>query len=141
MRFAALTLILLALSLSAGCGSIARKPAVPAGLTGQAVVPGLPDVRYRVGLDTDTLRRDALEAFWKEVAHLRLDPHKDSLPPAHYLVISGGGDQGAFGAGLLNGWSDSGTRPEFKLVTGVSTGALIAPFAFLGPGEDGHLRR
>ena len=47
--------------------------------------------------------------------------------------MSGGGDNGAFGAGLLNGWTETGTRPEFKMVTGVSTGALIAPFAFLGP--------
>ena len=50
-----------------------------------------------------------------------------------YLAVSGGGDNGAFGAGLLNGWTETGTRPEFKMVTGVSTGALIAPFAFLGP--------
>src|SRR5262249_28531467 len=42
--------------------------------------------------------------------------------------------------GFLNGWTRAGTRPEFKLVTGVSTGALIAPFAFLGPAYDEHLK-
>ena len=47
--------------------------------------------------------------------------------------MSGGGENGAFGAGLLCGWSAPGTRPTFDLVTGISTGALIAPFAFLGP--------
>jgi predicted acylesterase/phospholipase RssA len=52
--------------------------------------------------------------------------------PHSYLVISGGGSDGAFGAGLLCGWSDLGTRPEFQIVTGISTGALTAPFAFLG---------
>ena len=62
------------------------------------------------------------------------------LPPATYLAVSGGGDNGAFGAGLLNGWTETGTRPEFKIVTGVSTGALIAPFAFLGPDYDASLR-
>jgi predicted acylesterase/phospholipase RssA len=57
-----------------------------------------------------------------------------------YLAISGGGDNGAFAAGLLNGWTAAGTRPEFKLVTGISTGALIAPFAFLGPKYDATLK-
>jgi len=57
-----------------------------------------------------------------------------------YLVISGGGGNGAFGAGLLAGWSKHGSRPQFQIVSGVSTGALIAPFAFLGPAYDGTLR-
>ncbi|MGI9344438.1 MAG: patatin-like phospholipase family protein, partial [Gammaproteobacteria bacterium] len=56
----------------------------------------------------------------------------------HILAISGGGANGAFAAGLLNGWSASGERPEFTVVTGISTGALVAPFAFLGPDYD-HL--
>jgi hypothetical protein len=64
----------------------------------------------------------------------------DPLPPARFLAISGGGDDGAFGAGLLNGWSDSGTRPQFDMVTGVSTGALLAPFAFLGRSYDPKAR-
>ena len=57
-----------------------------------------------------------------------------------YLAVSGGGSNGAFGAGLLNGWSASGKRPQFEIVSGVSTGALIAPFAFLGPEYDKPLR-
>jgi predicted acylesterase/phospholipase RssA len=61
------------------------------------------------------------------------------FPTAHYLAISGGGDNGAFGAGLLAGWTESGTRPNFKAVTGISTGALIAPFAFLGAEYDQQL--
>jgi hypothetical protein len=59
----------------------------------------------------------------------------------NYLAISGGGANGAFGAGLLNGWSESGTRPEFTLVTGISTGGLIAPFAFVGPEYDPQLKQ
>lgn len=54
----------------------------------------------------------------------------------HYLAISGGGANGAYGAGVLAGWSQQGTRPQFTIVTGVSTGALTAPFAFLGPAYD-----
>jgi len=54
----------------------------------------------------------------------------------NFLSISGGGANGAYGAGLITGWTKSGQRPNFSIVTGVSTGALIAPFAFLGPDFD-----
>ena len=57
-----------------------------------------------------------------------------------YLALSGGGGNGAYGAGILNGWTKSGTRPTFTAVSGVSTGALIAPFAFLGPSYDQSVR-
>ncbi|MET0867924.1 MAG: patatin-like phospholipase family protein [Pseudorhodoplanes sp.] len=57
-----------------------------------------------------------------------------------WLILSAGGEDGAYGAGLLGGWSKAGKRPEFAMVTGVSTGALIAPFAFLGPKYDEALR-
>ena len=57
------------------------------------------------------------------------------------LVVSGGGGFGAFGAGILNGWTASRKRPDFKIVTGISTGGLIAPFAFLGAQYDGQLKR
>ncbi len=57
------------------------------------------------------------------------------------LLLSGGGSDGAFGAGVLVGWSETGQRPSFDIVTGVSTGALMATLAFLGPKHDGDLRR
>jgi hypothetical protein len=63
------------------------------------------------------------------------------LPTAYYLAISGGGADGAYGAGVMCGWTDAGTRPEFKVVTGISTGALTAPFVFLGPAYDDRLRK
>jgi predicted acylesterase/phospholipase RssA len=56
--------------------------------------------------------------------------------PHTYLALSGGGENGAYGAGILNGWTAAGNRPEFTFVTGISTGSLIAPFAFLGPKYD-----
>ncbi|CAN5232344.1 patatin family protein [soil metagenome] len=55
------------------------------------------------------------------------------------LALSGGGANGAYGAGLLVGWTERGDRPEFDIVTGVSTGALAAPYAFLGPDWDDEL--
>lgn len=59
--------------------------------------------------------------------------------PINVLALSGGGAGGAFGAGALVGWSQAGNRPQFQIVTGVSVGAIIAPFAFLGSGWDSHL--
>ena len=57
------------------------------------------------------------------------------------LALSAGGADGAYGAGVLNGWSKSGSRPEFDVVTGVSTGALMAVGAFLGPDYDDDLEK
>jgi len=70
------------------------------------------------------------------------NPLHDSIIDRTYslLAISGGGANGAYGAGLLNGWSKSGSRPVFKVVTGISTGAIIAPFAFLGSQYDAKLK-
>ncbi len=61
--------------------------------------------------------------------------------PFNVLVLSGGGAYGAYSAGVLAGWSEAGTRPEFDVVTGVSTGALVATLAFLGPEKDADLKR
>ncbi len=63
-----------------------------------------------------------------------------SQRPQNYLALSGGGVFGAFTVGILNGWTESGKRPQFDVVTGISTGALIATFAFLGPEYDEVIR-
>jgi hypothetical protein len=81
------------------------------------------------------LHADADPATWAR--HLDL-PRLKNKP--QILALSGGGEDGAFGAGALNGWSESGTRPDFDIVTGVSTGALIAPLAFAGQEYDDNLR-
>jgi predicted acylesterase/phospholipase RssA len=59
--------------------------------------------------------------------------------PRNVLTLSGGGAYGAYSAGFVDGWTRSGTRPEFDVVTGISTGALMAPYAFLGPEYDARL--
>ena len=125
----------------AGCSGPARKDAVPDSLTSRFFIPAYDGIRYRVDIDIDELRDEAIDSFYRETAFREASGQKGKLPPVSYLAVSGGGDYGAFGAGLLNGWSVAGGRPEFKLVTGVSTGALIAPFAFLGPAYDGSLKR
>src|SRR5262249_19113991 len=122
-----------------GCSHPQRLPAVPQDLQSKATIPGLPGVRYRAGL-LEEMKSDGLEALERERAYLASQAQTRALPPGVSLATSGGGDKGAFGAGLLNGWTAAGDRPTFKLVTGVSTGGLIAPFAFLGSTYDATLK-
>jgi hypothetical protein len=86
-----------------------------------AVVPGMPDAR-----------------FWGD----SIADFEKALPsqPGPWLILSTGGTDGAFGAGLLNGLSEAGKRPDYAVVTGVSTGALMAPFVFAGPRYDAAMK-
>ena len=123
--------LVLALLAVAGCASLAR---IPSTKEQQAVatIPGIPNAR--VWSDD---RADAL------LARAKSDGRADAAGRAgaiNVLAISGGGSNGAYGAGLLIGWSERGTRPEFTVVTGASAGALIAPFAFLGSSYDPVLK-
>ncbi|HXJ77384.1 MAG TPA: patatin-like phospholipase family protein [Candidatus Methylomirabilis sp.] len=118
-----------------------RLAPVPRESTAHAVIPGIPGARYLVGVDIEPLVQDVVAARQREEESLARSGHTGPLPPADMLAISGGGDSGAFGAGLLCGWSASGNRPRFKSVTGVSTGALIAPLAFLGSEYDELLKK
>ncbi|WP_372846437.1 patatin-like phospholipase family protein [Pontiella sp.] len=130
MKFAKMLALLLA-ALLAGCASVKRLPP-PDHYATLAGIPGIPDVR--VWGDNGTIvDQNGLRLLRQRMAE---DPDFDPQAPIHFLAISGGGQKGAFGAGLLSGWTDSGTRPEFRMVTGISTGSLLAPFAFLGPEYD-----
>ncbi len=86
-----------------------------------------------------TLRPEDLLAF-AERSRASVKPPVP-YPKKNILVVSGGGSYGAYPAGVLVGWTATGTRPEFDVVTGVSTGALLGAFAFLGSSEDGELQR
>ncbi|KAB1070961.1 patatin-like phospholipase family protein [Methylobacterium planeticum] len=109
----------------AACSSVPRIP-YTAEQGAFATVPGIPAARAFADASTET---------FSEMAG-RPEARRQAFT---YLALSGGGGDGAYGAGVLNGWTASGTRPEFSLVSGVSTGALIAPFAFLGPAYDAYL--
>lgn len=124
-----------------GCSSPGRLPAVPVASIPQTS-QALGSVRYLVTRESKTFADDAKAALLREQQWLqsRGVQTANGMPPAYFLAISGGGDNGAYGSGFLNGWTAAGTRPEFKVVTGISTGALIAPFAFLGPKYDHVLR-
>jgi hypothetical protein len=117
----------LALAL-AGCASLSRAPAPidhPA-----ATIEGFEKVRIR-GSDPTLI-----DVVQRNLERTRAASDR----PISVLALSGGGAEGAFGAGVMVGWTKSGTRPEFQVVTGVSAGALIAPFAYLGPEWDGKLK-
>ena len=126
----------------AGCASaIARNP-VPAALENQAEVVGMGAAPIRFWGDQLPPNADAMvKEKWAQVRANRPEMLKAGRRPVvNFLALSGGGSDGAFGAGVLCGWTASGKRPEFDLVTGVSTGALTAPFAFLGPKYDEALK-
>jgi len=121
----------LALALS-GCATLERLPAVPYAQAHQANILDIPDARFYVG-DTNRILAVAQKAYQRR-------SQRTASTTRNFLAISGGGDDGAFGAGLLVGWSDRGDRPEFDVVTGVSTGSLSAPFVFLGRKYDAQLK-
>lgn len=135
-------LVVWTLIAATGCSAPERLAAVPQAQTVQAEIPGIPNARFWPS-DPDSIQQMADAAYASVEAEQAAGAVVDAdgnLPPVAFLAVSGGGDDGAFGAGLLVGWTALGTRPEFKLVTGVSTGALTAPFAFLGPDYDDELR-
>ncbi|MGY8662907.1 patatin-like phospholipase family protein [Bradyrhizobium sp. UFLA05-109] len=107
----------------AGCTTLPRTPYSAADASSSRV------------LDIDGLRRYTDEP----VSKFRVGKD-DTAATTTYLALSGGGADGAYGVGVLNGWTSAGTRPVFSVVSGVSTGGLIAPFAFLGPQYDDTLR-
>ena len=125
-------LCLVPVLLLSSCAHVPKRAPLPEEGLEQASVLGIP--RVRMWGDAPP----AWEHQWMERSSGDL---KARYPGVYgkthiYLAISGGGENGAFAAGLLAGWTQSGERPEFSVVTGVSAGALVAPFAFLGPEYD-----
>jgi hypothetical protein len=114
------------------CTSATVRNPLPAENSGQAAIHGIPNARFwgdESPLNHETWLARSDQELREEYPALIGVEH-------NYLALSGGGAKGAFGAGVLAGWTDAGTRPDFEIVTGVSTGALIAPMAFLGSDYD-----
>jgi predicted acylesterase/phospholipase RssA len=122
-----------------GCSAPGRGPAVPMGLTTKATVLGIPNERFFPFYGTGPVEAEFSAAVDRLRRSQGLAPNA-ILPEVQLLAVSGGGENGAFGAGVLCGWTEYGNRPVFELVTGVSTGALTAPFAYLGSSYDPQLR-
>ncbi len=121
------------------CATSTLRTAVPNSLANEVQVVGIENVRFW---------GDAPIPNFKKLADIRYQQIRQKRPELlnrkkhhfEFLALSGGGADGAFGAGFLNGWTATGTRPEFEVVAGVSAGALLAPFAFLGPEHDDKIR-
>ncbi|CAM3458304.1 MULTISPECIES: patatin-like phospholipase family protein [Yersinia] len=125
--------VILAIVFLGACSQLPRNP-LPVELMDEAEIPGMPNIRAAAGHISPIFEADLLQSYKDERPDQFLRPDGQRVYP--HLALSGGGPNGAFGAGFLNGWSKTGKRPVFKVVTGVSTGALIAPFAFLGSDHD-----
>ena len=131
-------IVLTFVTIGFGCaGKPVRNP-LPLELTNEAGIPGVPLARFW-GDEWPKYSIEKLETNPDEDFRLRFPDVYNK--PHNYLAISGGGANGAFGAGLLAGWTQAGTRPEFSMVTGISTGALTAPFVFLGPDYDDEVKK
>lgn len=116
-----------------GCASGPAREAFSQDAAVGASFPGYENVRYWGDEAPPNMEERAknMRAAWRARA--------DQGASLNILAISGGGEDGAFGAGLLNGWTEKGDRPQFDMVTGISTGALAAPFAFMGSAYDRQL--
>ena len=113
---------------------------VPQTLVTEAEISGFSDIRFWGDQPIEDVAARVQEMV-SQIRKTRPKLLKQKRPVINLLAISGGGSSGAFGAGLLNGWTRHGSRPEFEIVTGISTGALIAPFAFLGPEHDHRIKK
>jgi predicted patatin/cPLA2 family phospholipase len=137
-RTSALIFVLLSLCVAviSGCANLPERNPMNAELQKIATIPGIPHARTWGDTKPDHYEE------WMSLTEqeLRARYPESFGKPHNYLAISGGGARGAFGAGLLNGWTAAGTRPEFSRVTGVSTGAILAPFAFLGSEYDSLIK-
>lgn len=135
-----LLLILVAAAAMTGCAAeLVERAAVPASLVDQASVAELRNVRYW----GDSKPGEYADLTKARIAKLKSVYGSQAFKIAktvNVLTLSGGGSDGAFGAGLLNGWTAHGDRPQFDFVTGISTGAMMAPLAFLGSKYDPQLK-
>jgi predicted acylesterase/phospholipase RssA len=127
--------ILMACLLSS-CSTIPIRKPIPEKFGDTAQIPGIPRAKFW---------GDEAPSFYRTIVGQSREQLMQQFPDIFgqehtYLAISGGGAKGAFGAGLLVGWSAAGSRPKFTMVTGVSTGALMAPFAFLGSAYDNQIK-
>jgi len=133
----AITLMVIssAVASGGGCAAITPRNALPQAAAAQIDPEGFHDIRYW----GDEASPDIVS--WRPARRgPDLALRGPSIKTLNLLAVSGGAEDGAFGAGLLSGWGDAGNRPIFDLITGVSSGALIAPFVFIGRERDGQLR-
>jgi hypothetical protein len=129
------TMLALAMLVAAGCAAPLERPCVPA----QLAVSRLRDAEAPADC-CPLADPDVLASLHDLIQRDEACRSLSNRLPQNYLALSGGGVLGSFTVGVLLGWTESGQRPQFDVVTGISTGALIATYAFLGSKYDGALR-
>lgn len=137
LQRALLVPMVLLLFVAQGCAPVVTRNPLPQDLVSSARIEGIPLAR---------VWGDEIPPFyqsWMSKSQTELESLYSGITHTEhtYLAVSGGGPRGAYGAGVLVGWAEAGTRPEFTVVTGVSVGALTAPFAFLGSDYDDELEK
>jgi len=132
--------IILGMLITVMAGCVKTRTTPPPELIHDSKVLGMTGVRTWAFEHSPIFEED-LTASVKQEFRYSSTGHDDASGHFNILALSGGGANGAFGAGILYGWSAAGTRPTFKIVTGISTGALTAPFAFLGADYDQILKQ
>lgn len=140
-RFAKIAVLLVAATVGGCAGAIERTPIPTAKIAETASIPDIPGARIW-GDEAPKDLKKVYKTYLKGVPQLGASaPLVNGRMQIDILALSGGGSDGAFGAGVLTGWTERGDRPEFEQVTGVSAGSIIAPFAYLGPEYDPQLKQ
>jgi len=124
-----------------GCASMRPRKAVPIDFAGKVNITGMPDIRSDIDdPDPVAMQKSLIDSF-KEEGKFDYPTNVLGIKIYPVLAVSAGGPKGAYGAGFLKGWSKEGSRPLFKIITGVSSGAIIAICAFLGKDYDDQLEK
>jgi predicted acylesterase/phospholipase RssA len=137
IRNVLIIIFILSALLISGCATPHKRNPLPEAYSDIAQIPYIPYGRFW-GDRVPSWLEEKIDDIKEQIRQSESDTKDIS---SDYLAISGGGANGAFGAGLLLGWTSAGNRPEFRIVSGISTGAIIAPFAFLGPKYDAQLKK
>ena len=119
-----------------GCATSLNHVPVPEEFISQATILETSNVRFWGDEESTGYRSSDDIIQWLEQRAQNKNSNNLSLPVLNVLALSGGGEDGPFAAGVITGWTRNGDRPQFDVVTGVSAGALISPFVFLGPEYD-----
>jgi len=118
-----------------GCATSVTHSPVPEKLISEATVMKLPLIRFWGDEEREQYKKQQTLTEWLQLRTMQWSGN-EKTPVINFLALSGGGEDGSFAAGIITGWTRHGDRPEFDVITGVSAGALAAPFVFLGPKYD-----
>ena len=133
--------LLMSLPLIQGCSSLWPRHSLPMDFTGKVTIIGMPDIRSDIDDPDPVVMQQSLVNSFKEENKDDYPANALGIRTYPVLAVSGAGANGAYGAGLIKGWSKEGSRPLFKIVTGVSSGSIIALYAFLGKEYDDQLEK